>query len=190
MCLAALPGADLMASLMKLGRRACHERGQRGSSYIGVLLLVAALGVGLARAGADLVVQERREREAALLVIGAQFQAAIARYYDSAPGGRYPSALSDLVEDNRSGATLRHLRRVYADPLDSSSEWGLVAGPDKTIVGVFSQAPGQPIKQANFPPGYEGFNEKSSYAEWIFVDRKGQTNTSADEGDTSEQARS
>ncbi len=143
-----------------------------------MLLLVAALGVAMAQTGADLAMQAQREREAALLVIGDQFRVAIGRYYDSGPGGRYPSALSDLVEDNRTGVTVRHLRRVYADPLGGSAGWGLVPGPDGTIMGVFSQAPGRPVKQANFPPGYDGFKDKSAYAEWVFVDRRSQTGAS------------
>lgn len=172
---------------MRVGRQPHPTVNQRGSSYIGVLLLVTVLGIGMARAGADLVMQDRREREAALLVIGAQFQRAISSYYDSPPGGRYPSALSDLVEDNRSGVTVRHLRRVYDDPLSGSSEWGRLPGPDGTIAGVFSKAPGKPIKQAGFPPGLEGFNDKDTYAQWMFTARKDQAGVSVDGRATSGQ---
>jgi len=172
---------DSMDSPMPAGRHLHPSVKQRGSSYVGVLLLVTALGIGMARAGVDLVMQDRREREAALLTIGVQFQRAIASYYDSAPGGQYPSALSDLVEDNRSGVTVRHLRRVYDDPLSSSSEWGLVPGPDGTIAGVFSLAPGKPIKQASFLPGLEGFNDSDTYAQWVFADSRRLTGAGVDE---------
>lgn len=159
---------------MRRGRASANPCRQRGSTYVGMLLLVSALGLGLAKTGAVLATQQQREREASLLVVGEQFRAAIASYYQSGPGGRYPTALRDLVEDVRTGRPVRHLRRVYADPLTGSREWGLVKGPDGTIMGVFSLAPGTPIKRRNFPPGYEGFSDKQSYGEWVFVYRNRQ----------------
>lgn len=159
---------------MNRGSRAANLGKQRGSTYIGMLLLVSVLGLGLAKTGMVLATQQQREREALLLVVGEQFRRAIASYYDSAPGGRYPVTLGDLVEDTRTGRTVRHLRRVYADPLTGTRDWGLVPGPDGTIMGVYSMAQGTPIKRRNFPPGYEAFGDKQSYGEWVFVDRKRQ----------------
>ncbi|GAB1847316.1 hypothetical protein MyNCGM683_21630 [Achromobacter xylosoxidans] len=153
-------------------RQAGPLRRQRGSIYVGMLLLVAVLGLGLLKTGAVLATQQLREREAALLVVGEQFRAAIVSYYESGPGGRYPSTLGDLVEDVRTGRPVRHLRRIYADPLTGSPEWGLVPGPDGTIMGIYSLAPGKPLKQRNFPPGCDAFNDKQSYGEWIFIDHR------------------
>ena len=49
---------------------------------------------------------------------------------------------------------LRHLRRLYRDPLTGSADWGVVKGPDGGVIGVYSQAPGKPLKQDGFPPAW------------------------------------
>ncbi|MFS8977273.1 hypothetical protein [Cupriavidus necator] len=46
---------------------------------------------------------------------------------------------------------------------------GHVPGPDNGLVGVYSQAPGTPLRVAGFAPANAGFADKGSYREWIFV---------------------
>lgn len=151
------------------GGRGVTDR-QAGVTYIGVLLLVAALGMAATQAVEVLSTQQQRDRETQLLFVGDQFRRAIVSYYHSGEGGQYPSSLQDLVEDNRAMHPIRHLRRVYVDPLTDTPDWGVVHGPGGTIMGVYSQAPGHPIKQANFPAGDEGFSDKKSYRDWVFLD--------------------
>lgn len=152
---------------MRPGRR--RPRGERGIAYLGVLMLVGALALGAAEAARVWKTVQTREREAQLLFVGDQFRQAIASYYNAAEGSRYPPTLDALVEDRRGPNPLRHLRRIYADPLAGTHEWGLVESPDGGVMGVYSQAPGQPLKRRGFPDGYAGFDDKATYADWAFV---------------------
>ncbi|WP_175881556.1 type II secretion system protein [Burkholderia sp. BCC0044] len=142
---------------------------QRGIAYLGVLMLVAALGLGMTQAARIWTTVQQREREAQLLFVGDQFRAAIASYYNAAGGSRYPASLDALLEDRRGLPTVRHLRRLYADPLTGSTQWGLVKAPDGGIMGVFSEAPGQPLKRHGFPARYDAFGDSGAYSEWTFV---------------------
>ena len=35
---------------------------------------------------------------------------------------------------------MRHLRRLYADPITGNADWGLISAPDGGIAGVFSHS--------------------------------------------------
>jgi hypothetical protein len=64
---------------------------------------------------------------------------------------------------------VRHLRRIYADPITGSADWGIVETPDKAgIMGVYSRSEEKPIKQGNFPPS-EAFDDAENYTKWTFV---------------------
>lgn len=143
---------------------------QQGFTYLWVMVAVAVMGVYLARVAEVTSTQAQREREAQLLQVGLAYQAAIRAYYEDArtPSERYPAALSDLVLDPRSPNPRRYLRKLYADPLTQSSEWGLVRNAQQAIVGVYSLAPGVPLRQANFPDELPGFAQQGSYRGWIF----------------------
>ncbi|KVN56457.1 type II secretion system protein [Burkholderia stagnalis] len=155
---------------MRRGNRSRGSpRGQRGIAYLGVLMLVAALGLGMTQAARIWKTVQQREREAQLLFVGDQYRAAIASYYNAAGGSRYPVSLEALLEDRRGLPTLRHLRRLYADPLTGSMQWGLVKAPDGGIMGVFSESPGRPLKRQGFPARYDAFGDSDAYGEWAFV---------------------
>ena len=151
-------------------RTAVGKSRQQGFTYLWVMVTVAVVGVYLARVAEVASTQTQREREAELLQVGLAYQAAIRAYYQDArtPSERYPTALSDLVLDPRSPNPRRYLRKLYADPLTQSNEWGLVRNAQQAIVGVYSLAPGVPMRQANFPDEFPGFAQQSSYRGWIF----------------------
>lgn len=151
------------------GKARRGPRGQRGIAYLGVLMLVAALGLGMTQAARVWTTVQQRDREAQLLFVGDQFRAAIASYYNAAEGSRYPASLDALLEDRRGLPTVRHLRRLYADPLTGSAQWGLVKAPDGGIMGVYSEAPGRPLKRQGFPARHEAFGDSDAYGEWAFV---------------------
>ncbi len=153
---------------MKPGKEQPFTR-QRGMVYVGVLLLVAAVGLGITQGARVWQIVQQREKEAQLLFIGDQFRRAIASYYNSAEGSRYPQALEELLEDRRTPRLQRHLRRIFVDPLTGSKQWGIVQSPEGGIMGVYSKATEQPFKQQGFPEGYEAFAEKNAYREWAFI---------------------
>ena len=141
-----------------------------GFTYVWVLLAVAFMAAGLAAVAEVAATAMRRDKEAELLFVGDQFARAIVLYRASSPGSpQYPQRLEDLLADKRVPNMRRHLRRVYADPMTGSADWGLVRGPGGGIVGVYSRATTRPLKTANFPKGYEPFANAASYAEWRFV---------------------
>lgn len=153
----------------RLGRTQAG-RGQCGFTYIGLLLFVAMMGAALAGTGVLYRTQVQREKEKELLFIGDQFRRAIMLYYEQSPGGdkRYPKSLDDLLRDNRYPGAQRYLRRVYADPMTGTTDWGLLRA-DGGISGVYSLSEGTPMKTARFPSEYEQFTGKTSYTDWVFA---------------------
>jgi len=138
-----------------------------GFTYIGLLLLVALMGVGLAVIGQSWYANVQREKEADLLFIGEQFKRAIKLYYDGTPGGdkRLPKTLEDLVRDTRYPVVRRYLRKIYTDPMRGKAEWGLVSLKDG-IVGVYS------LSNDVVPFKMRSTTAKASnkgYSDWKFV---------------------
>jgi len=144
--------------------------GERGFTYVAMLVAVAIIGIGLAGTAEVWSLAHQREKEAELLFVGNQYREAIGRYYDATPGGgkRYPAKLENLVEDNRYPMPRRHLRKLYPDPLTGKAEWGLMEAPDGGIMGVYSLAPGAPLKQAEFANRDRVMNQAPTYGEWRF----------------------
>lgn len=137
---------------------------------LALLFVVALLGVGMAALGTVWQTAAQREKEAELLFVGDQFRRAIESYYRRTPGPdkQLPKSLAELVQDNRFPMPVRHLRRVYADPLTGDSKWGLVRDEKGGILAVHSLAEGTPLKTAGFPPTYLAFAEAHTYRDWVF----------------------
>jgi type II secretory pathway pseudopilin PulG len=140
---------------------------QQGSVFMGMLVTVAVVAVMLMEVGTLWSSVLQRERELELLARGNEIRRAIGLYY--AAGNTFPKSLEDLVLDRRQPTTKRYLRRVYADPLTGTTDWGVVAGPGETIMGVFSQAEGTPFKQGNFSVINQSFTGQGSYQGWVFL---------------------
>jgi type II secretory pathway pseudopilin PulG len=144
-------------------------RKTEGFTYIGLLILVAVIGIALAGTAEVISTEARRDREQELLFIGTQYAAAIASYRASSPGAEaYPTTLEALLEDKRNPAMVRHLRRLYRDPMTRSADWGLLRGPNNGIIGVYSLSPEAPLKAAGFPKRYEDFATAKTYQDWQF----------------------
>jgi type II secretory pathway pseudopilin PulG len=149
------------------------ERGftEGGFTYIGLLIAVAILGIGLAATGELWRTAAKREREQELLFAGSEFRNAFASYYGVTPAGqpRYPRSLEELVEDRRSGAPRRHLRRIYPDPMTGKADWALVEAPGGGIAGVHSTSDAKPLKTGGFPPQQAKLEGAERYSGWKFV---------------------
>ena len=147
---------------MRTGKR------QRGFGYLMVLFAIAALGVLAATAGQVWHTSAQRARETELLFVGQQYRQALDSYYASSVGQvkQYPAQLEDLLDDHRSQVTLRHLRRLYADPMTGRVDWVLVTAGER-IVGLHSRSQLSPFKR-HFEGVDEAFNGADSYAQWVF----------------------
>lgn len=146
-------------------------RSTEGFTYIGLLIIVSVMGLGLAATGTFWSHAAQREKERELLFVGHQFRDAIASYYLHSPGitNAYPKSLDDLLEDKRFPMPQRHLRRVYADPITGKPQWGLIEAPGGGIMGVRSLSEEAPIKTGNFEARDAAFEDAKQYADWKFV---------------------
>lgn len=147
-----------------------HRPTQRGAVLLGALLVIMLAGLATLTYTQSWYAAKQRDLEDELLFIGQQYQAALESYYRSSPGPvkHLPVTLEELVRDARFPQPVRHLRRLYADPLEPQTPWAIVRrGPQ--IVGVYSQAGGEPIKRADFDLGLEAFTGARSYAAWQFL---------------------
>lgn len=144
---------------------------QEGFTYVAVLILVATLGAVGAAFGELTSHAAQRERERDLLFAGNEYRKAIASYYRHTPGAikRYPASLADLLEDRRYPVPVRHLRRLYRDPVTGSANWGLLAAPEGGIRGVHSLSTEPPIKSGGFAYRDRALEGASRYSEWHFA---------------------
>jgi type II secretory pathway pseudopilin PulG len=143
----------------------------KGVVLLGLLIILALGGIALMSAVDGWTLQTQREKEEQLMFVGNEYRQAILRYYFSAPNGTartLPDSLQSLLEDDRFPTPVRHLRRLYPDPMTRDLEWGVVYVGDR-ISGVFSQSEAQPVKQAGFSGVYESFTGSASYREWVFT---------------------
>ncbi len=115
---------------------------QRGFTYLGLLLAIALIGIGLTAASEVWVTTANREKTVALEWAGAQFVNAIGSYYESTPGATktYPATLEELLEDRRYLTARRHLRAIYVNPFTNSIDWIPVKGADGRLRGVQTTA--------------------------------------------------
>jgi type II secretory pathway pseudopilin PulG len=149
---------------MPTGKRAR----QAGFGYLMALFAITALGLLAAGAGRVWYTTAQRERESDLLFAGQQFRQALDSYYASKAGGvqQYPQRLEDLLNDRRSQVTLRHLRRIYIDPMTGKADWVLVTAGER-IVGLHSRSEQSSIKRY-FEDAQAAFNGTEHYAQWVF----------------------
>lgn len=147
------------------------ERGPaQGFAYLFLLMAVGVLAGTTAwavQAGAALA---RQGAEAQLLVVGGQFGAALDSYAKVTPLGQHtaPRTLEELLRDPRYPQPMRHLRKLFDDPLTGEATWGLVRDSQGYITGIYSLASGKPIKQVGFAPEDAHFQNSETYAAWIF----------------------
>jgi len=146
-----------------------------GFTYIGVMVLVALMGIALAAAGQVWHTFQQREKEQELLFIGHQFQRALKRYADHTPGQarRAPLHLEELLQDPRHPGVQRYLRKIYLDPMTGSAEWGLISGPNGEIYGVHSLSDDEPLKKSHFGLADKHFEGKMKYSDWVFIHAPG-----------------
>lgn len=153
-----------------------HPSRSQKTKQRGVVLLVALVFLFITTLGATALVelqltQSQRAKEEELLFAGDQFRRAIKSYYSTVPAGKsqtFPRSLEDLLEDTRFSVPVRHLRRIYADPMTGKPDWVLVPGAGG-ILGVHSRSTRSPFKKRDFSLLNRAFQDKETYAEWVFL---------------------
>ena len=152
---------------MKPGSR----RRQGGATYFALLLAVAVTGLGLGAGASMLANSMRRDKEADLMFAGDQIRRALENYHALNAAGQYPFPrdLDALLKDPYQPGLVRHLRRIYPDPMSDSGKWELIIGQGNGIIGVRSSSAAAPLKREGFPKLYERFKAARSYADWRFI---------------------
>jgi type II secretory pathway pseudopilin PulG len=143
----------------------------RGVVLLALLVALALGGIALMAAVDTWSLARQREREQQLLFVGDQYRQAILRYYLGAPPAAprtFPASLDQLLEDDRYPMPVRHLRRLYPDPISGGGEWGVLRIGDR-ISGIYSLSDKRPIKQAGFASGYQHFDGSNAYRDWLFA---------------------
>ncbi|MFW5425868.1 MAG: type II secretion system protein [Methylophagaceae bacterium] len=120
----------------------------KGFAYIALLASLAVLMLALTAASESIAHSAKREKEQQLFFVGEQFRNAIASYYQNAPNGvqQYPDSLEVLLTDNRAIKSMRHLRRIYLDPMTSQALWGLLKNEHQRVIGVYSLSTEEVLK--------------------------------------------
>jgi type II secretory pathway pseudopilin PulG len=163
----------------------------RGFSYLGLLFVVAVMGITMALAAQVWQTALQREKERELLFVGNQIRLAIKSYYEFSPEAnkQFPKHLADLLLDPRAPGVRRHLRKLYVDPMTGKPEWGIVPADEGGIQGVFSLSGIAPVKQTGFEEPNADFEKKLRYSEWKFLhvpEQKEASDTAEDGEDTPE----
>lgn len=146
---------------------------QGGFAYLFLLITIATITTLAAyslEAGSTL---QRQHAEGELLRVGQEIELALLSYARTSPtrnglarGG--PPELTALLKDPRNPGIQRHLRKAYKDPLSGSETWGILRDASGAVIGVYSLAPGKPIKEKGFPVQWASFEAATSYGDWVF----------------------
>ncbi|WP_137939777.1 type II secretion system protein [Chitinivorax sp. B] len=140
-------------------------------AYMWLVVILLVMSVLLGRTTEMAATQAERDREADLLYVGRLYREAIRSYIERSPGGAkaYPKELADLVQDKRFPQPVRHLRKLYPDPITGSTEWGVLGAPGGGILGIFSKSEKKPYKQTGFVDEEVPFENQQRYSDWKFV---------------------
>ena len=147
-----------------------NARRQRGVTFLTLLFAIALAGIAIAGTGALWQLESRREKEKELLFVGNEYRKAIGSYASRTPQGTppFPERLEDLLQDNRYPTPIRHLRRLYRDPMSADGQWEIIRDQGR-ITGIVSRSDAIPIKVAGFPKDFESFEGAKSYRQWRFM---------------------
>jgi len=142
---------------------------QRGAILLLLMVMVVVMGLAAGMAGESWRSTMQRAREAELLWRGQQYQKAIASYYSVGQGQQmFPAKLEDLLRDPRFPHVVRHLRKLYNDPM-TGEDLKLITDPAERVIGVRSSSDLEPFRKDGFPESLDKLKGKEAYNEWEFV---------------------
>jgi hypothetical protein len=80
----------------------------------------------------------------------------------------YPRQIEDLLKDPRQPGTVRHLRKLFPDPI-TGKPFVVIKGGDGGVQGVASPSDDAPLKVAGFRVRDAIFESAQKYSEWKFI---------------------
>ena len=154
---------------MRIDPRPAALRRIQGLVLLALLLFLALASIATALGAEGWATARKREREKELLFVGDQYRRAIESYWRRGPGRvkTLPPSLDVLLSDDRFPTPVRHLRKLYSDPI-TGEDFALVRLANG-IAGVQSSSKDAPLKTTNFPQRYRQFEAATSYEQWQFA---------------------
>jgi type II secretory pathway pseudopilin PulG len=148
-------------------------RRESGFTFVGLLFLIALMGLMAAAAASTWTFSGQREREQELLFDGREYRDALKRYVAAHAGQAqpYPTSLEQLLGSDDRLVPVHYLRRLYFDPITGSTDWGLVKTPQGGISGVYSLSDRRPIRTGAPTDDADSgiaFARATSYRDWVF----------------------
>ena len=143
----------------------------RGFTFLGLMFLIALMGIMAAAAGTAWTFSVQRDKELDLLFVGREYRVALTRYAaaHARQGQPFPRDLRQLLGEEGSLAPVRYLRRLYPDPMTGNAAWGLVKTPGGGITGVYSLSVQRPIRRQVLAAGEAiDFDKALTYRDWVF----------------------
>lgn len=161
-----------MISRLIAARKALNWGGSRGITLIGLIVALAIMSLSAGLTGTAWSVLRQKEREKELLFRGNQYKRAIASYYNRTDVGKtqFPPNLEALLEDGRGLDKVKHIRRLYPDPMTGGT-WQTIPAPEGGVMGVRSRSPDRPYKEKGFSSENRSFEEAKQYSDWQFFFR-------------------
>ncbi|WP_229458559.1 type II secretion system protein [Massilia glaciei] len=161
-----------MANRTRTGSAMPARARRAGFTYVGLIVLVAIIGLtGAATLKINALLQ-RAAAEEELLDIGAAFSDALRSYAAATPAGQppQPRTLQDLLRDPRVPGVRRHLRKVFVDPMTGKAEWGVqYLNGQSGVVALHSLSDARPFKIGNFDARFRGFDNRARISDWKFT---------------------
>jgi type II secretory pathway pseudopilin PulG len=156
-------------------------KNQCGAVLLMILVSVTLFGLMAGIAGTSWQTMMQRHKENELLWRGTQIRKAIDSYYNFKPSEtvaikQFPSSLNDLIKDPRILTPIKHLRKLYSDPV-AGADWILIMAPGGGIMGVHSSSEAMPFKRYGFSEDNKLFNGQLRYIDWTFQYIPTKTNT-------------
>ena len=154
--------------------RSGSPAGQAGFGWLLVLAMLTVASAGASVVVARWVDESSRLREQELLRVGNLYARALAAYRRASPGSerRFPSELSQLLQDDRFVGTRRHLRELYPDPITGRLDWVLVRDGRGDIEGLRSRSDAAPWARVPLQLVDTDLGPAQRYMDWIFKPRE------------------
>lgn len=155
---------------MRTGRGQGRQA-MEGFTLVWVLMFMAVIGIGLAVVGPVWQQSVKRDREQAMIRNALQYVNAIEDYYRASPGSthQFPAEVAQLLQDTRFVGTVRHLRKLYSDPVNRGAPFAYIRDMDGRIVGVASTSKDVPIIKSAWSDGVHLLSPANHYDEWKFI---------------------
>ncbi|NHZ87813.1 type II secretion system protein [Massilia sp. CCM 8733] len=143
-----------------------------GFTYVGLMAMIAVIGVATAATVSVGDLARRRDAETELLFVGKQYIRAFLEYELNTPEGHAshaPARLEDLLRDPRQPGMKRYLRQLYPDPITGKADWQLVRAPGGGVMGVRSASCAQTIRRSFTDGDFMYLDGQKRYCDWQFA---------------------